>query len=280
MMAPGCGNDEHNNTAAAVQVAANVAGARRGGAPVILCGMAGPVTRGAGAPTVDDMPLLLLPGMAADERLFEPQRRRFPSLRVPAWIDPLPGEPLRRYAARMARVIDPGRPCVIGGASFGGAVALEMAPHLRAAACVLIGSVRSSAELPWRWRLLRPVAELGPAWLGAAARAGAWLGSPWLRGGAARRLQRLSMPQSAFVRWAMCAVVRWWPSAAARRVRALQIHGAADATLPAGRTRPDVTVPAGGHALSLFSLEAVNELLAGVMTAARHSGLPAPISAP
>src|SRR5262245_55843221 len=91
----------------------------------------------------DNVPLILLSGMAADERLFEPQRVAFPDLRVPAWIDPLPGESLRGYAARLARRIDPGRPCLVGGASFGGMVALEMAPHLQADACVLIGSVRS-----------------------------------------------------------------------------------------------------------------------------------------
>src|SRR5262245_42237746 len=38
-------------------------------------------------PRMDEVPILLLPGMAADERLFEPQRRCFPGLRVPRWID-------------------------------------------------------------------------------------------------------------------------------------------------------------------------------------------------
>src|SRR5262245_7658263 len=101
-----------------------------------------------------DLPLLLLPGMAADARLFEHQLARFPTLRVPSWIDPGRRESLRAYAARFARVVDPGVPCIVGGASFGGVVAQEMAKQLRAVACVLIGSIRSPAELPWRWRAL------------------------------------------------------------------------------------------------------------------------------
>jgi hypothetical protein len=40
---------------------------------------------------IDDVPLILLSGMAADERLFEPQRLSFPHPRVPAWVEPLPG---------------------------------------------------------------------------------------------------------------------------------------------------------------------------------------------
>ena len=32
--------------------------------------------------------LLLLPGLGADRRLFEPQRQAFPQLVVPPWIPP------------------------------------------------------------------------------------------------------------------------------------------------------------------------------------------------
>jgi pimeloyl-ACP methyl ester carboxylesterase len=213
----------------------------------------------------DGIPLILLSGMAADERLFEPQLACFPNLRVPAWIDPGPSESLPGYAARLARLVDPGRPCIVGGASFGGIVALEMAAHLQAAACVLIGSVRSPAELPWQWRVLRPVAYLGPDRLGTLTGFVAGLGNRFLASGTVRRLQRLSQPGAAFVRWALCAVLRWHPSPAVRRVRVFQIHGAIDRTLPVALTRPDVVVPSGGHALSLFSPEVVNEFLAGVL---------------
>jgi pimeloyl-ACP methyl ester carboxylesterase len=211
------------------------------------------------------LPILLLSGMAADARLFEPQQACFPSLRVPGWIKPLPGEPLRAYAARMARVVDPGCPCIVGGASFGGAVALEMAPHLQAVACVLIGSIRSSAELPGRWRALRPLASLGPDRLGTAAAVVARLGGAFLGRGVACRLQRLTRPEAAFVRWATCAVLRWQPSSAARRVRVFQIHGGADRTLPVERTQPHVVVPGGSHALTLFNPAAVNEFLSRVV---------------
>ncbi|HEX4606599.1 MAG TPA: alpha/beta hydrolase [Urbifossiella sp.] len=104
------------------------------------------------------VPIILLSGMAADERLFAAQVAAFPTLRVQPWVAPLPGESLRAYAARLAPVVDPGRPCLVGGASFGGVVALELAPHLPALGCVLIGSIRSPTGLPRRWRALRRMA--------------------------------------------------------------------------------------------------------------------------
>lgn len=212
-----------------------------------------------------DLPMILLPGMAADERLFGAQLDRFPNLRVPTWIHPHPREPLRAYAARLARTIDPGRPCVVGGASFGGIVALELATLVPAVACVLIGSIRSPTELPWRWRAARPLARLGPARLGQVAGAAARAGRRLLSPATARRFRRLARPEAAFVRWAMCAVLRWAPSPAARRVRVFHIHGERDRTLPVQLTRPDVVVPGGAHALSLFNPTAVNDFLAWVL---------------
>src|SRR3954453_4565175 len=99
--------------------------------------------------------------MGADERVFGPQREAFPTLRVPRWIDPGRCESLASYAGRIAREIDPGVPFYVGGASFGGMVAVEAARHLpHLLGCFLVGSVRSPRELPSRLRCLRPAAPL------------------------------------------------------------------------------------------------------------------------
>lgn len=202
--------------------------------------------------------------MAADERLFGPQLAAFPEARAQPWIAPHPRESIRHYAARIARFADPGCPCIVGGASFGGIVALEMAHHLDARACVLIGSVRSPVELPWRWRLAQPLTMLGPHLVGAVAGLIARFGKGYIPEGTVRRCKRLARPEAAFVRWAMCAVCRWHARPTPRGIPVFQIHGANDQTLPAALTRPDVLVPAGGHALTLFSPAAVNSFLASV----------------
>lgn len=207
----------------------------------------------------DALPVALFPGMNGDVRLFDAQVAAFPNLRVLPWVPPRRGESLCGYARRVAAGANLERPCVVGGASFGGIVALEAAARVGALGCVLIGSVRDSSGLPWPWRGLRPVAALGPDVLGTLAGTAAQLNL----GG--RRLARLARPQSAFARWAMCAVSRWTPSPAARRVRAFHVHGSADRVLPAALGRPDVTVPGGAHALPLFSPDAVNAFLTDVL---------------
>jgi pimeloyl-ACP methyl ester carboxylesterase len=209
--------------------------------------------------------------MAADDKLFRFQRAALPSMVVPNWIEPRDREPLIAYAGRFARYIDPGGPCVVGGASFGGMVALEMAVHLRAEACILIASIRSGRELPWELRALRPLAWLGLGQLGrVAAEVGRRL-PPSLPGRTCRRLRRLAEPRSAFLRWATWAVLNWRPSPEARDVRVYQIHGAEDRTLPVRYTRPDVVVAGGGHMLPLTHPETVNEFILRRLEESRHS---------
>jgi pimeloyl-ACP methyl ester carboxylesterase len=218
----------------------------------------------------DAIPVILLSGMAADERHFTSQLAAFPNLRVQPWVAPRPGESLRAYAKRLAPLVDPGRPCIIGGASFGGVVALEAARHVPCRACVLIGSIRTPAALRWWWRVFRPVAPFGPELLGVLAGVAGRAGRNWLSAGTTRRLNRLAHPEAAFVRWAMCAVLRWQPSPPDPRVPVFHIHGSHDPVLPLGRMKPDVVVPGGGHALSLFHPTAVNEFLADVLRTVGH----------
>ncbi|MBC8108540.1 MAG: hypothetical protein H7Z14_18285, partial [Anaerolineae bacterium] len=104
-------------------------------------------------------PLILVPGMGADERLFTPQRNVFPNLVVPKWITPAPNDSIQSYAKRWALQIDPKRPCFVGGASFGGFVAMEMAKQLQTLGVFLIGSLRGAAELPPKFKMLKPIRQ-------------------------------------------------------------------------------------------------------------------------
>lgn len=223
-------------------------------------------------PENEEIPIILLPGMAADVRVFEAQLAIFPNLKVQPWIEPLPRESLPAYAARLALLVDPGRPCIVGGTSFGGIVALEMAGHLPALACILIGSVRSPSELPRNIRWLRLIAWLGPSGLRMLASIGSRI-SRWFKANrVSRRLQRLSRPESAFERWAMCALCGWKLSRSSDQVRIYQIHGSADRVLPVSLTHPDVIVPGGEHALSSFNPSPVNQFIAHVLKSAQLPG--------
>ena len=212
-----------------------------------------------------DLPLILLPGMGADRRLFREQIAAIDGVVVPEWIDPKPGEKLAEYAERMARSVDPGRPCLVGGSSFGGMVALEMARHLEAKACFLIGSVRSPDELPWRTRVFKPFAWLVPAWslalVDGLARVALAVGGRWMRPSTQSALAQFTDANRRFVRWASLAVLGWRRPAEPLRIPVFQIHGDRDSVLPHHLTRPDVLVPHAGHLLSMTFPDEVNEFL-------------------
>ena len=215
---------------------------------------------------MDPIPLILLAGMGADERCFAPQREAFEQLIIPRWIEPHRDESLPDYAARFAREIDPGGPCFIGGASFGGFVAIEMARHLANPRGVfLIGSCRSPAELPLRIRMLRKIRRVS-SWMpfeplcglaGVAAIVCAGLPMPGTRS----LLRQLADADARFLRWACRAVLEWEQTSPPVDVPIHHIHGRRDHVLPVGRTCADVIVEDGGHVLSLKRAREVNEFL-------------------
>lgn len=216
-----------------------------------------------------DLPLILLSGMGADERVFRRQRDEFARLLLPGWIDPQPGDDLPRYAQRMAKHVDPGGPCFVGGVSLGGMIALEMARHLDCRGCLLIASVRSPRELPRRARVLKPVALLLPRGSGGvpvlAARFALAVAGPLLGPVPRNLLRQLADADRHFLRWASMALLRWKPHEDCRQIPIRQIHGDRDHVLSHTLTSPDVLVPHGGHVLPMTHADEVNRFLRDAM---------------
>ena len=214
-----------------------------------------------------DAPLILLPGMGADARMFSALRSGLPQLVTPAWIKPLRRESLVDYSRRLAQVIDPGRPFFVGGASFGGVVALEIAavlPNVRA--CFVIGSMRSADSRPWRVKLLHPVTPL----VGMLPTMSPWvvrLLGGWLRSPTRGVMTQLGEADARFLKWAARAILTWQPSPETDRVRVCQIHGERDRVFPVHMARPDHVVSGAGHLISITHPQSVVEFLRDRMAA-------------
>jgi pimeloyl-ACP methyl ester carboxylesterase len=92
-----------------------------------------------------------VPGMAAGKEIFKnirlPQDRY--QLEILEWLIPEKGEPMTAYARRMATAVK-GDNYVLGGVSFGGVVAQEMAAYLEPKKLIIISSVKCREELPMR----------------------------------------------------------------------------------------------------------------------------------
>lgn len=149
--------------------------------------------------------------MNGKPRLYNWIRPAFPELLTPEWIAPLEGETLVGYAGRVAKMLRPIGPLTLGGTSFGGMVAREVAGALGLESCVLISTVRDPSELT-------------PPPTNRHA-------------------------HNDFEAWAISAIRGWELSPEAARVRTYQLHGDRDQTFPIERVRPDLVIAGGGHVL-------------------------------
>jgi pimeloyl-ACP methyl ester carboxylesterase len=216
--------------------------------------------------------LILLPGLGADHRLLEPQRAAFPQLVVPPWIPPRKNESLPQYAERMAETVVRSHdvPLILGGVSFGGMLAYEMARYLKPEAVVLIASCRKRESL-------RPVYAPG-RWLLPLIPPQAWSVAKLLSGpvmrirhrrAVAKRKMLIAMfkdSDSRFMHWTLQAILRWQPTPL-EGVPVFQIHGSRDPLIPARRVEADVLIPNGGHLINVSHADEVNAFLGRALRA-------------
>ena len=187
---------------------------------------------------------------------------------TPAWIPPRKDETLAEYASRFAETIPTARPMVLGGVSFGGMVAHEMAKSLEPDAVVLIASCRTHRGMRSVYWMLYPLLSSLPTGLINAAK----LFAP----AALAALTRLSPDQRKlctamfneanpqFLRWALRALLDWNPKPL-EGILVRQIHGRRDRIIPARRVYADEIIPGGGHLINLTHAEQVNEFIRKVV---------------
>lgn len=220
-------------------------------------------------PVPRDARLILLPGLGADERMYEPQRAAFPRLEVPRWPVPRRRETLAGFARRIADQIDPAGPLFLGGSSFGGMVALEAARYLNPRAVFLIGSCRSPRSVPWGFRLGARVGRFAP---GPILRVIHALSSRSTRMFGhlnaeqhAMMVEMMRQADPAFIQWGGHALTRW-AGADELPMPVYHIHGGGDRIMPCRLVSPDVIVPGAGHLLNVTHAGEVNRFLAERLT--------------
>lgn len=211
---------------------------------------------------------VLLPGLGANERLFRRHREVLPALIVPAWPKPAADDTLATFAARLAESIPQSDHLYLGGASFGGMVALELAALLRPRGVFLIGSCAGPESISPLIRQLRALARALPVRAFQPRRWSLPLVLPKFgRLGSEDRQLFLSMAcgtPGAFLKWGVEALLSWRPAPVAVPIH--HIHGSADRLIPLRLVRPERVVPGGGHLLSLTHPQEVNAFLAEVLS--------------
>jgi pimeloyl-ACP methyl ester carboxylesterase len=121
---------------------------------------------------MDDIDIVLLPGLGANRRLFTPQIKAFVEARVQDWPTPDAAHPDRpdAFARKLLENLDLGERAVLVGFSFGGQIALSAARLLagdrsgRRLAVVLISAPRTHRQLTDAFHRRASVVRRTPRW--------------------------------------------------------------------------------------------------------------------
>lgn len=215
---------------------------------------------------VSTRPLILLPGLGADARMYREQKKAFPQLVVPNWIEPLSGESLQQYAKRFAREINPGKPFFLGGSSLGGIIALEMSRYINPDALFLFACGRSHKQMtPWlrKVRSLAALSQILP-WNTASlvSELGLTLANPVIPSTVRSLMKHLHHREIPFVKWGLHAVLRWESQWHSTDVRVHHLHGEKDPFFPARLSGACEIVAGAGHLLTRTHHDAVTRFIA------------------
>ena len=216
--------------------------------------------------------LVMVSGLGADERLFEPQRALSWPIVAVKWLEPCRRETLASYGRRLAETLNVPEPFFLGGISMGGMLALEMSQWTHPEAVFLIASGRSGRAIRPIWRMVGMMIGGAPFWSGLP---------PAIAKPVAKFLARYTLPSGnqltrdqlrlcsqmatdaspRFVRWGCRACVTW-PGVDQPRVPVYHIHGDKDRIMPLSRAKPDRVIRGGGHLINLTHADEVNAYIA------------------
>lgn len=97
-----------------------------------------------------------IPGLGVDERIFYALKLEADIVYL-NWLQPHKSESLDAYVRRMADNIDREGEIILLGLSFGGVVAQEIAKILPVSKLILLSTMKSSSEKPWKMEVMKYV---------------------------------------------------------------------------------------------------------------------------
>jgi pimeloyl-ACP methyl ester carboxylesterase len=223
--------------------------------------------------------LVLIPGLGADAGLYAPQRAYFGDrLIVPPWIDPLgEDESLASYARRLGETIDLDADFWIGGYSFGGMLAAEIAEARagRIRGLFMIGACTHRSQIRQSFRTLSRLAPYlstgcSKAMLNRVVpRLFAIAERVWQNPAAVAMLDDVAFRTDVrLLQWGAPAIRSWRPGAVPQ-CPTFTAHGAKDTVIPprieAMRPGVDLLVPDGRHLIGLTHAPQVNAWIDGIL---------------
>ncbi len=200
--------------------------------------------------------------MAADAKIFENITIPNYELHHLDWFIPSKNQTLQSYAQQLATDILHDR-CSIIGVSFGGILAQEIAKFRDFDHIILISSVKSCHEFPFRFRIskwLRLHRLLPTSFISSVNDWNSILSLPNLKPVAKLYNLFFVIKDKQYLDWSIDQIINWNQDASSM-INCLHIHGDNDAVFPISNISNVVAVQGGTHAMIVFKYRIINRIL-------------------
>ena len=211
--------------------------------------------------------LVLLSGISGDGRLFSTLNIPQANVLTPSHVYPQRGETLVDYAERVADAHEIGPDDVIGGASYGGMLAGQIASRRKVAGLIVLGSCLKPAKLPRSYHWMERVGRALPnpilmmrTW-GPVMKLGL---SPMTDEGQAilRAMARDFNPR---VLRRFGRMIVQWPGVETPACPTLVLHGDKDVVIPPRCAQPHRVIKNAGHCFTLTHAEETSAAIAAFL---------------
>jgi pimeloyl-ACP methyl ester carboxylesterase len=196
---------------------------------------------------------ILFTGLGGDHRLFGSIRIPDVEMLTPDYIEPISGESLSAYARRISSDLRIQSDDIVGGASFGGMIAAEIAQQQPVAALVLLGSCIHPEKLPWLYRWMERLSPLIPdflLWFRSWRPLVRWRFYPLTPEAETCMIEMAADCPRHHLR-AFGAMVMGWGGAKNLDCPVLSINADKDRIIPPACSEPGITLKDAGHSFTL-----------------------------
>jgi len=212
------------------------------------------------------MKVYLLPGLGFDEQIFSKLNLEDFDIQYINWIEPVKNEPIQQYAKRMAEPIDDQADrVVLIGHSFGGMISQEIACFKIIHKIIIISSIKSRAELPFHFKIVRPLFLYKLFTKQVTIKTVKYWGKThdYNKGEEQEVFKSMVNKQSNnYLQWALKTLSEWQTPEVPKNTQIIHIHGGRDKTLPIRTVKePDYTIEGGGHFMVFKRYNEINDIL-------------------
>lgn len=217
---------------------------------------------------LDKIHIYFVPGLAASSDIFEYleiPRNHF-ELHYLDWLVPVSqNESIYDYAKRMCDLIKHENPVLVG-VSFGGMMVQEMSKIIRVKKIIIISSVKSKHELPWRLKIAKAtkVYKFFPVNVFAnIEKYTKYAIGNTLRKRVQLYSKYLAMRDEKYLPWALHNVLNWQQENPPAEL--VHIHGNKDRIFPIKHVKNCTIMEGGTHVMILKEAKHISQLLVEVI---------------